>query len=79
MFFSSLVQHCHFMLPRNHRTFKCVDFLYLSVVNVGLRRTGEREGVRQSLGNISQRATQSDIAALSRRVVVQELDAAALA
>nr|XP_022292305.1 bromodomain and WD repeat-containing protein 3-like isoform X1 [Crassostrea virginica] len=48
-------------------------------VNVGLRRTGEREGVRQSLGNISQRATQSDIAALSRRVVVQELDAAALA
>lgn len=47
-------------------------------VNVGLRRTGEREGVRQSLGNISQRATQSDIAALSRRVFVKELDSAAL-
>lgn len=48
------------------------------VGNVGLRRTGEREGVRQSLGNISQRATQSDIAALSRRVVIKELDTAAI-
>lgn len=54
------------------------EMLSVTVVNVGLRRTGEREGVRQSLGNISQRATQSDIAALSRRVFVKELDSAAL-
>lgn len=55
-----------------------LEMLSVTVVNVGLRRTGEREGVRQSLGNISQRATQSDIAALSRRVFVKELDSAAL-
>ncbi|XP_062620168.1 bromodomain and WD repeat-containing protein 3-like isoform X2 [Saccostrea cucullata] len=56
--------------PRVHRS--------NSVGNVGGRRIGEREGVRQSLGNITQRATQSDIAAWSRRVVVKELDTAAL-
>ncbi|KAK3098508.1 hypothetical protein FSP39_020204 [Pinctada imbricata] len=44
----------------------------------GIRRSGETVGVRQSLGNISQRATQSDIAAWSNRVVVKELDTAVL-
>lgn len=41
---------------------------------VGIRRSGETEGVRQSLSNIEQRATQSEIAAWSRRIVVRELD-----
>jgi len=40
---------------------------------VGMRMSGETEGVRQSLGNITQRATQSDIVAWSRRIVVREL------
>ncbi|XP_046581352.1 bromodomain and WD repeat-containing protein 3-like [Haliotis rubra] len=41
---------------------------------VGMRRSGETEGVRQSLGNVTLRATKSDIAALKRRVVVKPLD-----
>ncbi|KAL3881699.1 hypothetical protein ACJMK2_028102 [Sinanodonta woodiana] len=45
---------------------------------VGMRRVGETEGVRQSLGNISQRATKHDIAAWSRRIVVKPLDPAIL-
>ena len=46
---------------------------------VGMRRVGETEGVRQSLGNIQQPAsTQTDMAALSRRIVVRPMDPAAL-
>lgn len=41
---------------------------------VGMRRSGETEGVRQSLGSVSQRATSSDLAAWRKRVVVRELD-----
>ncbi|XP_033739931.1 PH-interacting protein-like [Pecten maximus] len=40
---------------------------------VGMRMSGETEGVRQSLGNINQQATQSDLAAWSRRIIVKEL------
>lgn len=41
---------------------------------VGMRRVGEMEGVRQSLGNILQVSTSKDLVALSRRVVVKGLD-----
>ncbi|XP_013385977.1 bromodomain and WD repeat-containing protein 3 [Lingula anatina] len=41
----------------------------------GPRRSGQTEGVRQSIGNVpvSQQATQHDLAACSKRVVVREL------
>ncbi|CAH1798894.1 unnamed protein product [Owenia fusiformis] len=48
--------------------------------NRGPRRTGEVEGVRQATGDVpvSQRATQRDLAAWSKRVVVGEVDPAVL-
>ncbi|KAJ8314724.1 hypothetical protein KUTeg_006874 [Tegillarca granosa] len=46
--------------------------------HVGMRMSGEMEGVRQSLSNITQQATQSDIAAASRRIIIRELDQAIL-
>lgn len=46
---------------------------------VGMRRVGETEGVRQSLGNMQQPASsQSDMVALSRRIVVRPLEPAVL-
>lgn len=46
---------------------------------VGMRRVGETEGVRQSLGNMQQPvSTQKDLAALSRRIVVRQMDPAVL-
>ncbi|XP_052810053.1 PH-interacting protein-like isoform X2 [Mya arenaria] len=44
---------------------------------VGMRRVGETEGVRQSLGNM-QVSTPRDLAALTRRIVVKGLDSAVL-
>ncbi|KAH3738331.1 hypothetical protein DPMN_044965, partial [Dreissena polymorpha] len=41
---------------------------------VGMRRVGETEGVRQSLGNILQVSTSKDLAAIRRRIVVRDLD-----
>ncbi|ESP01057.1 hypothetical protein LOTGIDRAFT_140025, partial [Lottia gigantea] len=41
---------------------------------VGMRRSGELEGVRQSLGNVSQRSTPRDIAALNRRRLIRDID-----
>lgn len=51
-----------------------VDVICVTTGRVGMRRSGETEGVRQSLGNVTLRATKSDIAALKRRVVVKPLD-----
>ena len=46
---------------------------------VGMRRVGETEGVRQSLGNMQQPvSTLKDLAALSRRIVVRQIDPAVL-
>ncbi|KAK7108775.1 PH-interacting protein-like [Littorina saxatilis] len=45
---------------------------------VGLRRIGEMEGVRQSLGNMQQRATSRDLAAWKKRVVIQPVNLAML-
>ncbi|KAL4232669.1 Bromodomain and WD repeat-containing protein 3 [Mactra antiquata] len=46
---------------------------------VGMRRVGEMEGVRQSLGNILQVSTSKDLMALSRCVVVKGLEPQELA
>ena len=46
---------------------------------VGMRRVGETEGVRQSLGNMQQPvSTLKDLVALSRRIVVKQIDPAVL-
>ncbi|XP_053397072.1 bromodomain and WD repeat-containing protein 3-like isoform X3 [Mercenaria mercenaria] len=45
---------------------------------VGMRRVGETEGVRQSLGNILQVSTSKDLVALSRRMVIKGMDPAVL-
>ena len=52
---------------------------YTASGRVGMRRVGEEEGVRRSLGNIQQQqATSSDLAALSKRVVVRPVHPAVL-
>lgn len=45
---------------------------------VGMRRVGETEGVRQSLGNIQQVSTSKDLVALSHRTVIRGMDPAVL-
>uniref|UniRef100_A0A8D0DKY4 Bromodomain and WD repeat domain containing 3 n=1 Tax=Salvator merianae TaxID=96440 RepID=A0A8D0DKY4_SALMN len=63
--------------PINGKTLRSPSLEIASPPNVGLRRSGQIEGVRQMHHNAprSQMATERDIMAWSRRVVVNELQA----